>query len=81
MRIQWTKWEVQSSLHHWIFEVVLVVLYSGRRCIKDSTSDLVWTIQMDHNANGSDKCTRNIHVNYEQLIHRHAGQGSSSLPR
>ena len=58
---------------------LLVVLYSRGRCTQAGIFDPVRAIQMDHNINGSDKYTRNIHVDNEEPVHGHTGQGSSLL--
>ena len=58
---------------------LLVVLYSQGRYTKDSIPILVWAIQMGHDANGTSKCTRNVHADDEKSVRGHAGSRSGSL--
>ena len=58
---------------------LLVVLYSQGRCTKDSIPNPVRAIQMGCDANGTDKCTSNVHVDDEQSVRQYAGSRSSSL--
>ena len=58
---------------------LLVVLYSRGRCTKDSIPNPVWAIRMGRDANGTDKCTSNVHADNEQSVRGHAGSRSSSL--
>ena len=58
---------------------LLVVPYSRGRCTKDSIPNPVWAIQMGRDANGTDKCTSNVHADDEQSVRGHAGSRSSSL--
>ena len=41
------------------------MLYSRGRHTKDSISNMVWALQMDHNAHGADECASNIHADDE----------------
>ena len=58
---------------------LLLVPYSQGRCTKDSIPNPVRAIQMGRDANGTDKCTSNVHADDEQSVWGHAGLRSSSL--